>query len=127
MHFFQDHQRRSDPQWEVASATQIVVADPDTVTRLAAEIVVEQDAAVEAVLVAVRHPTGWFVHAVRRDDLAGASVASLRELVTVRTYLLLSRGPQAPVWYPAVGKHTWHSISYSLGRDLDALDDVLVD
>ena len=129
MHPFDKRSRRRDPRWGVASTTQVLVADPATVTRLANETgaVVEPDATVEAVLVAVRHPTGWFVHAVRRDDLGDDSVTPLRELVTVRTYLLLTRGPEAPVWHPAPGADEWRSIALSLGRDVDVLDDVLVD
>jgi hypothetical protein len=129
MPLFGNHRRGSDPRWEVSSGTQILVADPETVTRLAdeTELDVEQGATVDAVLVAVRHPTGWFVHAVRRDDLEESCVALLRELVDVRTYLLLSRGAEAPLWHLVHGTDEWRSIALSLERDLDALDDVLVD
>lgn len=131
MHPFRRRTRPIDPEWEVASATQILAADAETVSRLAREAgVAEQGAPVEAVLIAVRHPTGWFVHAVRRDDLIWSQVELLRELVTVRTYLLLTRGPESAesaVWRRGPGAGEWRSVSFSLAGELADLDDVPVD
>ena len=127
MHLFRDRARTADPMWEVAAATQILVADAETVTRLARETTLVELDRIEAVLVATRHPTGWFVHAVRRVDLPDAHVHPLRELVTVRTYLLLTQGPQPPAWRPAPEPGQWRSISLSPARELAELDDALVD
>jgi hypothetical protein len=128
MHLVPHDRSHLDPEWEIASATPIRVTDAGTVARLAAEIgIVEHDGPAEVVLVAVRHPTGWFVHAARRDDLTEDDVAALRELVTVRTYLLLTGGPQGPMWLPVPGVEEWRSVALPLGRHRDVLDDVLVD
>jgi len=128
MHLFREGKGRMDPQWELAAATQILVADPATVTSLALECHPRQpDAEVVGVMVASRHPTGWFIHAVRRDDLSEDQLAPFRELVTVRTYLLLAQGPQAPAWLPSPVEGEWRSVGYSLARELARLDDALVD
>jgi hypothetical protein len=128
MHLFRDREARTDPLWDVASATQVLMADPKTVTALALEIDLRHpDADVDGVLVATRHPTGWFIHAVRRDDLPRAQLAPLRELVTVRSYLLLARGPEAPAWRRSPTDGEWRSVWFSLARELAELDDALVD
>jgi hypothetical protein len=131
MHTFRDRTGRTDPLWDVASATQVLVADPETVTSLALDTDLRQpdgaDDAVDGVLVAVRHPTGWFLHAVRRDDLPPGELASFRELVTVRSYLLLSRGPEEPAWRRSPTDGEWRSVWFSLARELAELDDALVD
>jgi hypothetical protein len=128
MHLFRDRERQTDPQWDLAVGTQILVADPATVISLAADSYPRQlDADVVGVLVAARHPTGWFVHAVRRDDLSDDQLAPFRELVTVRAYLLLARGPQAPAWLPSPVEGEWRSVGCSLARELAELDDALVD
>ena len=44
------------------------------------------------------HPTGWFISARCRTDLSPQETAELREVVVLRTYLLLTRGPQPGVW-----------------------------
>ena len=127
MHLFGDRTRLHDPLWDVASPTQILVADPTTVTGLARETEGECDAAIDGVVVAVAHPTGWFLHAVRRDDLPAAQLAAFRELVTVRSYLLLAHGPEAPAWRASPIDGEWRSVSRSLARELAELDDALVD
>ena len=128
MRLFRDGERPADPQWDIASATQILVADPTTVTSLALESDPRQlDADVDGVLVATRHPTGWFLHAVRRDDLPEDQFAPFRESVTVRSYLLLAHGPEAPAWRPSPIEGEWRSVWYSLARELAELDDALVD
>jgi hypothetical protein len=128
MHLFRDRERRTDALWDVASATQVLAADPRTVTSLALETGRgEPDQAVHGVLVANRHPTGWFLHAVRRDDLSEDQLAPFRELVTVRSYLLLAHGPEAPAWRPSPVEDEWRSVWYSLARELSELDNALVD
>jgi hypothetical protein len=128
MHLFRDREGRSDPLWDVASATQVLGADPKTVTSLALETDLRQpDTAVDGVLVATRHPTGWFIHAVRRDDLPRDQLAPFRELVTVRSYLLLARGPEASAWRRSPTDGEWRSVWFSLARELAELDDALVD
>jgi len=128
MNLFRAGKGSTDPQWEVAAATQILVADPTTVSRLAVESVLRQlDGEVVGVVVASRHPTGWFLHAVWRDDLSQEQLAPFRELVTVRTYLLLAQGPQAPAWLPSPVEGEWRSVGYSAARELADLDDALVD
>ena len=128
MHLLRNRERPTDPFWEVASATQIFAADPATVTGLARATDVGQlDATLDGILTATRHPTGWFVHGVRRDDLPGEHVRLFRELVTVRTYLLLARGPEAPAWLPSTVPGEWLSLSFSIARELSELDGTLVE
>jgi hypothetical protein len=128
MHLFRDGKRPTDPQWDLAAGTQILVADLATVISLAPDRYPHQpDAEVVGVLVASRHPTGWFIHAVRRDDLSANQLALFRELVTVRSYLLLAYGPQSPAWLPSPVEGEWRSVGYSLARELAELDDALVD
>lgn len=128
MHPFRDRQGRTDPLWEVASATQVLAADRTTVASLALESELREPRAdVDGVLVATRHPTGWFLHAVRRDDLSEDQLAAFREVVTVRSYLLLAHGPHAPAWRPSPVEEEWRSVSYSLAGELSDLGDALVD
>ncbi len=127
MHFFRDRERPVDPLWDVASATQVLVADPRTVTALANEGEAAGGATVDGVLVAVRHPTGWFLHAVRRDDLPDDQLAPFRELVTVRSYLLLANGPEAPAWRLSPIAGEWRSVWFSVASEFSELDDALVD
>lgn len=128
MHRFRHRRRPTEPLWADACATQILVADPTAVTLLALESdLPEPGAEVDGVLIAARHPTGWFLHAVRRDDLPEDQLAPFRESVTVRTFLLLTHGPEAPAWRPSPVEGEWRSVWYSLGRELSDLDDALVD
>ena len=75
---------------------------------------------------ATRHPTGWFLHAVRRDDLPEDERA-FGESVKVRSYLLLAHGPHAPAWRPSPVEGEWRSVCRSLARELAELDEALVD
>jgi hypothetical protein len=128
MHLFRDREGRTDPLWDVASSAQVLAVDPQTVTSLALETGVEEpDDAVHGVLVANRHPTGWFLHAVRRNDLSEDQLAPFREVVMVRSYLLLAHGPEAPAWRPSPIDGEWRSVWSSLARELAELDDALVD
>lgn len=49
-------------------------------------------------VVARRHPTGWFLSARCRSGLAPADHENLREFITVRVYLLLRGGPTTGSW-----------------------------
>ena len=75
---------------------------------------------VDGVLRAVPHPTGWFLSAVRRADLEGEDLPCFHEVVTVRAYLLLWRGPESPVWRRTVGGREWRSTVTSLTVDVPA-------
>jgi hypothetical protein len=127
MHLFRDRARATDPLWDVASATQIFVAGPRTVTSFALETDLGGARTVDGALVADRHPTGWFLHAVRRDDLPDAQLAPFRELVTVRSYLLLAYGSDALSWRPSPVKGQWRSVWFSLARELSELADALLE
>jgi hypothetical protein len=128
MHLLRHRERPTEPFWAVASATQIFLADPATVASLASATYVGQhDAAPDGILTATRHPTGWFVHGVRLDDLPAEQIRLFRELVTVRTYLLLAHGPEAPAWLPSTVPGEWLSLSLSIARELSELDKTLVE
>jgi len=128
MPLFRDREQRTDPLWQVASATQVLAADPTKVTSLALESELRQPVAeVDGVLVATRHPTGWFLHAVRRDDLSEGRLGAFREAVTVRSYLLLAEGPQAPAWRPSPVDDEWRSVWYSPAGELSELQDAPVE
>jgi hypothetical protein len=129
MHPFRSRERPADPVWGVAAATPILVADLQTVRSLAFETGVhEPGVTLDGVLVAVRHPTGWFLHAVRRDDMPADQLTAFRELVTVRSYVLLAHGPgAAPAWQPSPSQGEWRSAAFSIARELSELDDALVD
>jgi hypothetical protein len=114
--------------WNVASGTEIFVADKGALSSLAGPEEFEpRDAEIDGVVVGTRHPTGWFVHAVRRDDLPEAQIGPFRELVTVRTYLLLAHGPIAPAWRPTRAFAGWRSVCLSPSRELLKLDEAFVD
>jgi hypothetical protein len=128
MHFLRRREGPTDPLWEVAVATQILVTDPRTLTSLACRTDLgKPEAAVEGILIANPHPTGWFLHAVRRNDLPEDQLTAFRELVTVRSYVLLAYGPQAPAWLPSRVEGEWRSVSYSIARELSELEAALVE
>lgn len=128
MHFFRSRNRPTDPLWEVASATRILVAEQTTLTSLACRTDTEKpDATLDGILIATRHPTGWFLHAVRRSDLPEDQLAAFRELVTVRSYLLLAYGTHTPVWFPSPIEGEWRSVSFSMTRELSELRGALVE
>ena len=128
MQFFRSRGRPTDPLWEVASATQIFAAAPHAMSSWAFDTDIPRpDVRLDGALIANRHPTGWFLHAVRRKDLPEAQLAAFRELVTVRSYLLLAYGPQAPAWLPSPTEGEWRSVSFSIERELAELDAALVE
>jgi hypothetical protein len=113
--------------WKVASATQVFVAAEEVINQLAqAPDVLGSKGPADGLLIAQRHPTGWFLHAVRRDTLSSDQVALFAELVTVRAYLLLTLGPQVPAWEPGPEEGTWRSLAWPPEKqELLALDDAL--
>lgn len=128
MNLFSRPERRADRLWQVAAVTEIFTADEETVTGLAQALdVPRSDRSIDGVLVAKRHPTGWFVHAVRRDTLLPDQIPLFEELVTVRSYLLLAHGPQAPAWRAARVEGEWRSPAFAVVEaltdfDIDQLD-----
>jgi hypothetical protein len=128
MHHFRGSERRPDPIWKVASRTEMFVADKEVLSSLASVEEFEvHDVEIDGVVVGTRHPTGWFVHAVRRQDLPEAQIGPFRELVTVRTYLLLAQGPIPPAWRPTTATGEWRSVCLSPSSDLSKLDEAFVD
>lgn len=126
MNPFRTSARRADPLWDVASETQIFTADEQTLTALTRDVGIPDGQWIDGVLLAQRHPTGWFVHAVRRDTLAADQVPLLDEAVTVRSYLLFTEGSETPTWLPVSGGQEWLSLVYSVGEELDLVDGALV-
>lgn len=52
------------------------------------------------VVIARPHPTGWFVSARYRPDLAVDDLEDFAVFAQVRTYLLLADGPRELTWEP---------------------------
>ncbi|MGA8248565.1 MAG: hypothetical protein WB797_16785 [Nocardioides sp.] len=116
---FRRNARGADPRWELAATTQIFAADARTIVRLVREIDPGASGTeLDGILMARSHPTGWFLCAVRRDDLGGDDLGHFVELVTVRSYLLLRHGPVAHVWRPGPGDGEWRSPATSLAAGL---------
>lgn len=118
---FHRARRAADPRWEVAASIQVFAADRELVNELVVDLDVDGETrgpALDGVLVARSHPTGWFLWALRRDDLAGQDLEHFRELVTVRAYLLLCRGPEAPLWTRGPGPGEWRSVAPSPAAEL---------
>jgi hypothetical protein len=103
--------RGVDPLWRVAAATPVFVADLGTLDALVGAVDVgERLLPVDGVLVARRHPTGWFVWAVRRADLGYDEAAHFQEAVTVRAYLLLDGRAVQDVWHHLTHEDEWRSV-----------------
>lgn len=109
----------SDPLWEVAARTQIFTADEATVARLCTDRLSGDAVAHDGVLVAQRHPTGWFVHGVRSESLGAERLALFRELVTVRAHLLLTSGPHSPTWLAGPTDGEWRSPATAMFDDIE--------
>lgn len=73
-------------RWELAASIQLT---PATETL---------DPQHFGVVTARPHPTGWFISARYRSGLSTAQVDDFAEFVRVRTYLLLTSGPDATTW-----------------------------
>lgn len=69
-------------------------------------------------VVARRHPTGWFLSARCRPGLAPVDHQNLREFITVRVYLLLRGGPTTGSW-AQTGPTEWLARFGSEDRVLD--------
>jgi hypothetical protein len=55
----------------------------------------------QGVIVARRHPTGWFISARHAPELNDTERADFEQFVMVRAYLLLKEGPRPDLWKPA--------------------------
>jgi hypothetical protein len=90
--------RQTDPEWEVARS--VLVGPSDAVW-----------AAADADVLAIRHPMGWFIRAQYRRGLAEDQLRDVAEFVLVRTYLLLTHGPQPDLWEEeqSAGEALWHT------------------
>lgn len=105
----------TDPRWAVARATPVFSARMTTIESLLWEVEIVPEPGVDGVdgvdgvLASRPHATGWFVWAVRRDDLEPELEALFRELVTVRTYLLLCEGTTSHLWRPVPSGDEWRS------------------
>ncbi len=116
---FKPQRRAADPRWELAASTQVFVSTRETVVRLVREVHAEAgERVLDGVLIARRHPTGWFLSALRCDDVPAHDRDHFRELVTVRSYLLLRDGPEPRLWGVAHVGHEWRSAATSLVVDL---------
>jgi hypothetical protein len=123
MNLLRHRDRGADPLWKVASATQIFGADEETVNTLArVGSWAESPGPVDGVLIGRRHPTGWFLHGVRRHTLMADELPVFTELVMVRSYLLLAHGPDASVWRLGADTDEWRSPVYSMAHELAALE-----
>lgn len=113
-----------DSRWAVASGIQMFPVDDLTLDLLAGEAgLAAADQPVEAMIIGRRHPTGWFLHAQRRHSLAGDTLSSLRELVTVRCYLLLTDGPRPEIWQPVSGAEgVWRSAALGVADGFSGLE-----
>lgn len=76
--------------WQLAEGIQVTPADGDYGHHLGA-------------VTARPHPTGWFISARARPDLSDIESEQFRSFVVLRTYLLLTQGPQPQVWEPMDG------------------------
>jgi hypothetical protein len=69
------------------------------------------------------HPTGWFISARYRVDLAAGDLADFAEFARVRSYLLLENGPRKPAWELAEDR-SWRAAykpsSVNLPQDVEA-------
>ena len=68
------------------------------------------------------HPTGWFVLGHCRAAVTERELADFREFTTVRTFLLLSRGPVPGVWHCVPG--SWVADWVDPVEELDSLSEL---
>lgn len=112
-----------DPRWAIAANTEIWTSDTATLARLASELEgVDQGEQVHGAVIASKHPTGWFVYALRSRLMSVEDSLHFAEFVTVRVFLLLVAGPRPLAWGTAREGTEWRAVS--LGRDADALRSV---
>jgi hypothetical protein len=98
------------PHWDLASATRVFSCDAATLEELARRFAPDvAHPTIEGLVLASRHPTGWFVHAVHAP-LTDAEVERFQELVQVRVFLLLTEGPgSSDTWLEAPDGIHWVS------------------
>jgi hypothetical protein len=96
----------TDEHWELARSIQITAADEPLPPNR------------HGMIVARRHPTGWFISARRAPDLNGADRAALERSVMVRAYLLLKEGPRPHLWNRA-DDGSWRTYCLPAQIDLD--------
>lgn len=86
-----------DDNWMLASSVQLTPA----LTGL--------DEGQHGAVTARVHPTGWFISARYKPDLATVDLEDFAEFVRVRVYLLLENGPSDQVWQPAKDERAWRA------------------
>ncbi len=72
------------------------------------------------VVIAERHPTGWFISAEFDPASPTEQVDDFMHFVVVRTYLLLEHGPQTCAW-EADGANAWRAHCQSVVGDVGDL------
>ncbi|MEP6854817.1 MAG: hypothetical protein ABJA33_05070 [Pedococcus sp.] len=80
------------------------------------------DGAPEGYVEARPHATGWFILGHCRAGVTEGQLADFREFTTVRTVLLLSRGPVPGVWRRVPG--CWVADWVDPVEDLDSLSEL---
>jgi hypothetical protein len=118
--FSADACQRMDPRWEIAANTEIWTRDAATLTELARGCCgVDQNEQIYGAVIAARHPTGWFVHALRSPWMSGHEARHFAEFVKVRVFLLLVGGQRPQAWGAAQDGSEWRA--FSLARDAEAV------
>ena len=98
----------NNPEWRTACAVDVLPVPaaggtaPDNLGKIIAE----------------RHPTGWFIRAEYCREFSRHQLATFRDFVAVRVYLLLTGGPQPGAWsagyQPGIWLATWRTDSREL-------------
>jgi hypothetical protein len=87
---------RSEENWKLAGSIRPVPIDDGL------------SAGRNGVIVAARHPTGWFIWAGFDAKLRSEQIDDFTHFVLVRTYLLLEYGPGPAAWVSA-GDGEWRA------------------
>jgi hypothetical protein len=98
---------RSDENWELARSIQLTPSRDGIRPGY------------NGVVTAEPHPAGWFISARFDPDLSAAEIQDFAQFVTVRTYLLLDRGPDGSEWEPT-RDGVWRADCVAAELDLDA-------
>ena len=118
--FRTDACQRTDPRWEIAANTEIWISDAATLAELAKGCFgVDQNEKINGAVIAARHPTGWFVHALRSRWMSGHEARHFAEFVKVRVFLLLAGGGRPQAWGAAQDGSEWRA--FSLAREAEAV------